>query len=424
MADIFRVVTGTAPNSGTQDYTHADITNITAAVIMVCSSGLDSDDDHFGHQIGFWDGTDGTCLGARCPDASVGGGGIACGSNTTDGEVVDITPDATNQRTATCAAASGNDGITLTWNTNSNEPLNVTVLLIQLSSGNAKCGMQDKSATVSQAVTVTTTGVTPNCVLFTHCATATADIDNGFPTAQISYGIAVDNGASIDENVALFRMQTISTNLESRSGLYTGYCGAWFGASGGGLAGAISCTDMSAGSFDVTNDIGTTAQAFGYLALELEDVPKTAVVTSPTDGAEWDPYTDTLKRDAVLMFVVPAAAADTEYTSGAGTEGIGHYVVDSTGTEQGAFAYHEDGLGTSNTSGRHSSALIIQDAQGTPDLTASAPTFDDSGLVFAAANVSTATSAHQILLVGLGQFVESGVTLTDVIAVNDGSPIQ
>ncbi len=224
-----------------------------------------------------------------------------------------------------------------------------------------------------------------------------------FSTSSLSWGAAVDNGASIDESCHIYRPQYVG-GTTSRVGSHSAndMCGGWCGNDGVPL-GEISCTDMASGSFEITNNVGTTAHAFGYLALELEDTPALFNVTTPTDGNEWDPYTDTLKRDAVVGLVSSAGALNTNYSAAPDAASVGHYVVDSDGNEDGAVAYSEEEVGTSNTSGRHSAALIVQDAQGTPDFTASAPTFDADGLVFDAANVSAATNAFQVIFIAMGQ---------------------
>lgn len=401
MPDIFRIATGDAPASGTQDYTHADITNVTAALVFAFNSATDADDDNLMVQMGAWDDANNQwCLGIRTPDASTSGF-FGCGSNPTDGYVIRGAPDGTNERNATAAATPSGNGIRLTWNSNS-ETMRVVVLLIQLESGGAQAGMDDKSATVTGTTTVTTTGITPNCVLFGHVAQPVSAVATAFSTSCVSWGVAIDNGSSLEEAYSLMRTQPISTISQVATRVSTTRVGAWTGSAGGEL-GAISCTAMASGSFEVTNDIGTTAHAFGYLALELADTPDLNVVTTPTSGAAWDPYTDTVKRDAVVGFVSSAVSADSEQSSGAGAAGMGVWMVDSKGTEEGAFGFSDDAVTPSDTSGRDSAAMIIQIAKGTPDFTASSPTIDSSGLSFDAANVSTATSAHQVVFLSLGR---------------------
>jgi hypothetical protein len=406
VADIFRVVTGTSPTSGTQDYTHTDITSIDAAIILATDSSSDADSDNWGYGVGFWDGTDGVSFSQRHPHSSTNNPGMS-GSTATDDYVVRVCPDATavdtNIRTATCAAATGSDGVTLSWNTNAVTSLYVTVILIQLDSGAVKCGMEDKNATVTGTTTVTTTGVNPNAVFFIHTPTPIASVDNAFSTGSLSFGIACDDGASgIDQGCVGHKPQYITSLLQSALRADNTKCGNSINNNGTTLS-EISCTNLGTGNFEVTNDKQATAYAFGYLALQLTDTPKIAFSTTPTDGAEYDPYTDTQQRDAVIGIVSAGAAVNTGYSSGADTAGHGYYVVDSTGTQSGAFCATEDAVTPSNCSNRHSAALIIQGSTaGTPDLTASSPTFDDTGLVFSAANVSTATNAHQVLFIGLG----------------------
>lgn len=380
-ADQIRAVRLLAPTSGTQDYTISGFGTADAAIVFAHNSadGSDADDQIIG--VGFWDGA----TNDNEFSTFVGQGDALTSSdysrfNSTNVVYLHSYHGTKALRTATIASTT--DGVTLSWNTESDWQPYVTVLLIQCGSGNAYAGYTTLQADASGTKDVTgiTDGgsFTPNFIFLFGTYIVTLDSDAAIQQ-NLSLGFASNDGGLVNMAQAYQSRGVSGTATKAISDRSI----ASLIAGSSDTATTSSVTAMASGQFTIADPDGeypNRQSYFGYLACEFTDVPEIFNAATPTSGS-WDFGGQSQERQSFLIMTSAVDGLNSLDNGGDQSTNIGYYFV-SQDEEYGFSCTNTDGVATTDAHGRHSNSMMIQESPGgAPIFEMSSPTFDASGLV-------------------------------------------
>jgi hypothetical protein len=416
MADLLQAaVRAQAPATDTtQDFEVSGFGTPTAAIIYA-TFGNDANADHAYMSQGFWDGTSAVCSQANSEH------GInphsttftrRNGTHTGKGVRIRLSPseDPDDLREATVSNAPGGNGIRLTWSSDTNTYgiLRPYVTVILISANDAQTGTLQANAVVDSSTIVDTLGFTPKFIIFGFLGTISCGFSSYQGEATTPLQRCISHGSDGG-----------GANESSESSTWTSYSAVMHKGSESILS-AYECTEMSStssGRFVITTRLGAHPEYLSYLALDFDTVPRIFSAGIPTSG-DFDPYTDTVQPQSVLMITGGNTSTNTEQSGPAGAGGIGFYFAhdDTTPVERGGYTVDEDGVTTTNSSGQSKDALLIQDDVGTTLVEADTIDFDSTGIRFASANITHDSSTRYVIGALFGGSV--GATLTDVGLVN------
>lgn len=417
MALNIKVVTAElAPDSGTttQDITISGFG--TPDAVMLFTVGDVATSGHYRGNIGFWDGTTQFVVfsGLKEANSSIqGGGGII--SDTIYYSKYDSTV-----RTSAYISETITDGIRLTFSKEPGVDHEAYVTFIFFKGVNAKAGYISGASSTDGTGDVTGLGFTPRLIFGT---THRLGYDGTTSIGSLPFGVAFDNGSSIEQLQAIHTART-SSPIETG-----GFVGSSLGTAAvvtqsGVNPGYFDVTDMYNDGFEVTSRIAALdTYRFYYMAFDMPGVDiKLAEASAPTSAGNWDPVTTSFTPQFLFMYSHGSASSDS-WVNSANDEGLTLYASDGT-TQAGHSAFVPNGSTTTpiGLSFYSSTEGVIRDYQGTDKMSFGSPTFDATGVVFSDANVDHGSLAYKFLTLMIGGSGASGPSITSVNGGNSISP--
>lgn len=402
-----------APNTNiTQDYTVPGFGTPQAAIVMWNNnhSGVWGNNANIG--MGFWDGTNQrlATAGYDHGDLLDSGSGRAAWDPANIVWYI-INGNSANERKA-AITSTVTDGVQLTWT--GNDPTNslpyVTVILLKGLNG-AQTGFKTVSDTDGVTTDITTTGITPKLILFASRLSNFDTVSHG-GTPRVSWGFACDNGSTLD-NYTHGWYNRHDQNPTDMSGAVRDDACVFLDRATNNYC---DVTTMTVDKFTVTSRIngGVFANSLIYLALDFDESVIGGSSTPPTGAGDWDSFDAGFTPQWAFMIPTGVAALNTTYNGD--EDGVeSHHLYSVIKNPASSAAIDEDSHnvivenGTTTTiysQGRHQTGIMINRVSGstTPEdlMTGDSPTFDDSGVVFADADILVGGGTHQVI----GFFVE------------------
>lgn len=400
-----RQVTLQAPDTNTtQNYTVSGFGTPQAAIILYCSGGNQSWSNNANLGMGFWDGTNSTCVTGGWEDNG-SPGSFDSQHATSDSEVLWVIWNGTsiNHRKATVSGTT-TDGITLSFTGTSPASVRpyVTVILLKGLNG-VQCGFRVASKTVDATTQTTTTGMTPKLVITASRRSDT--VDGSSSDFSVHWGFAAGTGATDQFVVGWRNKDTDPTDCNGQ--VKSGWCATSDLSTSGGMPAGFEMTTMTSGSFTTTTRGAVPGfSTHAYLALDFDESVAGWSSATPTTSTNWDPYAASFTPQWAFMFPTGFGALNTSYGGGQdGVETSGIYSVNSSSEEDGHYITMENGstgAGTMFGQARYDDRLEINEVTATPSssalVTGVTPTFDSSGIDYSNANFTEDFgTAHQVI---------------------------
>lgn len=406
------------PDSGgnTQDITISGF-GTPNAVIMFTSGKSSTSAGHYRGQIGYWASNSQHVVYSGLQEATSsfsGGGGIIPDSivyNKYDSTV----------RSQAYISETITDGIRLTYTkapTSTDHEIYATFIFF--GGINASAGLVAGPSSTDGSIDITGLGFTPRLIFAT---THRSGYAGSTSIGSLPFGVAFDNGSSIEELQAIHTCRVISP-LETG-----GYVGNTLGSAAvvteeGINPGYFEVTNMYSGGFEITaRTAALNSYYFGYLALDVPGIDiKLSEATAPTSAGNWDPVATSFTPQFLFMYSHGSGTSNS-WVADSNDQGLTIYATDSTGTQAGYSAFVKNGESTttpsplafySNTEG------VIRDYLGTDKMSFGSPTFDATGVVFSDANVDHGSIGYKFLSLMIGGSA-SGPSIT---SVNNGNSIS
>jgi hypothetical protein len=242
---------------------------------------------------------------------------------------------------------------------------------------------------------VTTTGINPNYVMIV-CGGGTA-INDAVGAYRFSVGAAVKDGSTPPAQFTAISARTNASDFAYGAQIVYNDRVAGYSETSS-VQSTYRVSNFGTGQFTVETvaHVGS-AVILGYIAIEFPVVPQLFMATAPTSSGNWRPATGT--ATPVGAFMLPTAAVDLATFSNGYSNGNrasrGLYVV-TPQEEFCAFESKDTNETTSNNKTRHHNRLMVMNNSNSVIFSASQPTFDSTGLLYASANVTPSSEGNRI----------------------------
>ncbi|MDX1487533.1 MAG: hypothetical protein R3268_04980 [Acidiferrobacterales bacterium] len=393
-----------APSTNTtQDYTFSGFGTPDACIVIAGLAGSGSDVDEIYQSIGVYDGTN-TRVGSASREHNAAAASVNARSDVDSTNIVHMSNYTTDAQHRTATAAFITDGVRLTWSGTTTFQPWVIVILIGAVTG-AVVGELTPSSTLDGTATETGLGITPNLIFNIQNRLNVGDVNAA--RCALSFGYAYDNGATIDNHCLSWQHRNLDNDGELAIDSTRVGVAPWGGAT---RTGAQEITSMGSGQFvSTTRDNATNPADADMLYLAIETTANITVFSStvPTTDVAWTPLSGgSFTPEGTIMLASRSTTKDADVENDS-SGFFGVYVA----TESAEYALgwcNEDTVDPTNCSGRTESQFFIQDdAAGTPDFTATSPSFSSGQIQYSAANAGEATSAWQVLGIAVAEQVNS-----------------
>lgn len=396
----------------TQDFTISGFGEPDACIVM-SGFGDGSWVSHAQLTIGGFDGTNQNCNGYGMENSSAVNTGQSRHQSSTS-QVVRHMKDVSENRSAIASAFSTiTDGVRLTWLGDTSFRPWTTVIMLK---GDFTVFMGNDTLPSTTTKSMTTTGVNPNFILFFNIWRGA---DSAGALGRFGMGFAHDTGSGID---------VVGHNNRFNDGNPNDFNST--------ISDAQYVTDQN--TFMDVNSMGTEtfeietfsnhfSNALHFMAFEFNENIKVFDSATVTTNVDWDPVVTTFTPQ--WCFMLPTAhinIPENDSGSESSVESYGMYSNTEDDTESGVYVIHENGSTVNQfAESRTDTRFEINQVQSTDSenlVNGNSPTFDSTGIVFAAANFTEAGTAYQ----QIGFMIEedsSSVVITDVNTTeswNDG----